>query len=215
VTGERLCWTGDLGWYRPDAIIELLGREDRQLKVQGFRIEPGEVESAVRDCPGVRDGAVGAVTGPTGQRRLVALAVPEPGAQPDGPAILASGQLPAAVTAERAAPAADLTRVGGRGVAGGLLPDGLKLRDYERLTGVHAHNLAVLGRYRPPPTTVPVLLVSAVSDSGADTTTSWRAVCADRQVQQRPGDHYSIVNPDQLRSVAAYAASWAAAALRG
>jgi amino acid adenylation domain-containing protein len=479
VTGERLYWTGDLGRYRSDAIIELLGREDRQLKVQGFRIEPGEVESAVRDCPGVRECAVGAVTGPAGQRHLVALAVPEPGAQPDAVAIiarlrarlpaymvparvhvtehlpltsngkvdisralaelpspagpgsgpgedsrgrdlaarlaalaaevlqvteigadadffaaggtsllalrlvnrlrselgvdipigqvfesatprelaacitdgrfgrpgavelgrgtgqgltlfhpvggsvaayselarswpgpvrafqspaltshaapdeahledmaaryreelqrlepagpyvlggwsmggvlayeaarqlatgghkacvvmidshldgpadgcteadrqvafltdLASGQLPAAVAAElSAAPAAALTRVArDRAVARGLLPDGLNLPDYERLAGVHAHNLAVLGRYRPPRTTVPVLLVSAAAGAPADATSSWRAVCPDLQVQLRPCDHYSIVNPAELRSIAAYAASWAAAALR-
>jgi hypothetical protein len=39
-------------------------------------------------------------------------------------------------------------------------------------------------------------------------------VCPDLQVQLRPCDHCSIVNPDELRSIAAYAASWAAAALR-
>jgi thioesterase domain-containing protein len=72
----------------------------------------------------------------------------------------------------------------------------------------------VLGRYRPPPTTVPVLLVSAATSGPADATSSWRAVCPDLQVQLRPGDHYSIVNPDELRSIAAYAARWAAAALR-
>jgi amino acid adenylation domain-containing protein len=46
-SGERLYSTGDLGRYHPDGYIELLGREDLQLKVGGFRIEPGEVEAAL------------------------------------------------------------------------------------------------------------------------------------------------------------------------
>jgi amino acid adenylation domain-containing protein len=75
VTGERLYWTGDLGRYWPDGTIEFLGREDRQLKIQGFRIEPGEVEDAIRSHPEVREAAVCAVAAPGGQRRLVALVV--------------------------------------------------------------------------------------------------------------------------------------------
>jgi amino acid adenylation domain-containing protein len=89
-TGERLYWTGDLGRYWPDGTIELLGREDRQLKIQGFRVEPGEVEAAIRAEPGVRACAVGAETAAAGQRRLVALAVPEQGVRLEGTAILAA-----------------------------------------------------------------------------------------------------------------------------
>jgi amino acid adenylation domain-containing protein len=74
-TGERLYWTGDLGRYWPDGTIEFLGREDRQLKIQGFRIEPDEVEDAIRSHPDVREAAVCAVAAPGGQRRLVALVV--------------------------------------------------------------------------------------------------------------------------------------------
>jgi amino acid adenylation domain-containing protein len=97
VTGERLYWTGDLGRYRADGVIEFLGREDRQAKIQGFRVEPGEVEAAVRACPGVRDCAVAVEDGPAGQRRLVALVVADPGAQRPAPAGLAAalrGRLP-------------------------------------------------------------------------------------------------------------------------
>ncbi|MEV8533616.1 amino acid adenylation domain-containing protein [Streptomyces sp. NPDC051211] len=88
-TGERLYWTGDLGCYRPDGTIEFLGREDRQLKIQGFRVEPGEVEAAVREHPAVRDCVVDGVRAPGGQRRLVALVVPHEGAAPAGRDILA------------------------------------------------------------------------------------------------------------------------------
>lgn len=78
-TGERLYWTGDLGRYLPDGDIEFLGREDRQLKIHGFRVEPGEIESAIRGLPGVRECAVGAVAGAGGAPRLVALVVPDDG----------------------------------------------------------------------------------------------------------------------------------------
>ncbi len=86
-TGERLYWTGDLGRYRPDGVIEFLGREDRQLKIQGFRVEPGEVESAIRALPGVRECVVCAEDLPGGGRRLVALVVPGEGAGLDPGAI--------------------------------------------------------------------------------------------------------------------------------
>ncbi|MFD9355173.1 amino acid adenylation domain-containing protein [Streptomyces sp. NPDC060031] len=88
-TGERLYWTGDLGCYRPDGTIEFLGREDRQLKIQGFRVEPGEVEAAVREHPAVRECVVDGAEAPGGQRRLVALVVPHEGAALDDRTVLA------------------------------------------------------------------------------------------------------------------------------
>ena len=81
-TGERLYRTGDLGRYWPDGTIEFLGRADRQVKIQGFRVEPGEVEAALLTHPQVRDCAVCADDGPGGQRRLLALVVPAAGARP-------------------------------------------------------------------------------------------------------------------------------------
>ncbi|WP_371666097.1 amino acid adenylation domain-containing protein [Streptomyces sp. NBC_01241] len=89
VTGERLYATGDLGCYRPDGTIEFLGREDRQLKIQGFRVEPGEVEAALLDHPAVRRSAVDAVSTAGGQRRLAALVVPAEGARPEPRELLA------------------------------------------------------------------------------------------------------------------------------
>ncbi|NET90452.1 MAG: amino acid adenylation domain-containing protein [Kamptonema sp. SIO1D9] len=57
-TGERLYRTGDLGSYLPDGNIEFLGREDNLVKLQGYRLELGEIEVALRQHPGVRDALV-------------------------------------------------------------------------------------------------------------------------------------------------------------
>ncbi|MEU5695821.1 amino acid adenylation domain-containing protein [Actinosynnema sp. NPDC020468] len=70
--GGRWYRTGDLARYRPGGVIEFLGRTDRQVKVRGHRVEPGEVENALVGVPGVRaavvlaEGArlVAAVVGP-------------------------------------------------------------------------------------------------------------------------------------------------------
>ncbi|HWD28004.1 MAG TPA: AMP-binding protein [Rhizomicrobium sp.] len=50
--------TGDLVRLRADGLIDIVGRKDRQLKIRGVRVEPGELEAAIRGMPGVRDAAV-------------------------------------------------------------------------------------------------------------------------------------------------------------
>lgn len=57
-TGQRLYRTGDLGRYLPDGTIELLGREDAQVKIRGHRIELAEVEAALASHPAVAAAAV-------------------------------------------------------------------------------------------------------------------------------------------------------------
>jgi len=80
-TGERLYDTGDLGRSLPDGTIEFLGREDLQVKIQGYRIELGDIEAALAQHPGVAAGVAAAV-GDRGARRLVAWFVPAPGHRP-------------------------------------------------------------------------------------------------------------------------------------
>jgi len=53
VPGDRLCRTGDLARYLPDGNIQLLGRRDQQVKVRGFRVEPGEIEAALEGHPSI------------------------------------------------------------------------------------------------------------------------------------------------------------------
>ena len=74
-SGERLYNTGDLGRYHPGGYVELLGREDLQLKVGGFRIEPGEVEAALLTHPSVQSCVVTAQRPHQGEPVLVAFVV--------------------------------------------------------------------------------------------------------------------------------------------
>jgi amino acid adenylation domain-containing protein len=69
--GNRLYRTGDRARILPDGNIEFLGRTDRQVKVRGYRVEPGEIETVLTQHPLVRQ-AVVALRGEEGRERFVA-----------------------------------------------------------------------------------------------------------------------------------------------
>ena len=77
--GARLYRTGDLARYLPDGNIEFLGRIDHQIKVRGYRIEPGEIEAILCRHPAVRETVVVAGEDKQGNKRLVAYVAPHNG----------------------------------------------------------------------------------------------------------------------------------------
>ncbi|MFE7187315.1 amino acid adenylation domain-containing protein [Streptomyces erythrochromogenes] len=85
--GGRLYRTGDIASLRPDGILQFHGRNDDQVKVRGFRIEPAEVEHALREQPDVDDAAVTVDGAGTPEARLVAFVVAAPGPVPAGSAL--------------------------------------------------------------------------------------------------------------------------------
>ncbi|MFE7117990.1 amino acid adenylation domain-containing protein [Streptomyces sp. NPDC057654] len=85
-TGEfrRYYRSGDLAVALPDGTWEFAGRADDQVKINGYRIETGEIESALHGTEGVQDLVVLAVTSRIGERMLTAFYAPIPGADDEG-----------------------------------------------------------------------------------------------------------------------------------
>ena len=77
---QRLYRTGDAARYLPGGDLEYAGRLDQQIKIRGFRVEPGEIAGALARHAAVRENAVLLRPGRTGEKQLVAYVAFHPGA---------------------------------------------------------------------------------------------------------------------------------------
>jgi amino acid adenylation domain-containing protein len=122
VTGEPFYRSGDLAAWLPSGELDYYGRADQQIKVRGYRIEPGEVQTAIGQFPGVRESFVTAFDR-DGDRRLVAFVAAEPEPDLDELRRHLAEQLPAHLVPQTLVPVPKLPLTGNGKVDRSRLPD--------------------------------------------------------------------------------------------
>jgi mycobactin phenyloxazoline synthetase len=129
--GMRWYRTGDMARYWPDGTIEFLGRADHQVQIRGYRVELGEVETALRTAPGVRH-AVAAVVG-TNAPKLVAAVAGDPSEVGDVTTVVAdllpSYMLPTRIVSFEQFPLTSNGKLDRRAVAALLEPEAAEASD--------------------------------------------------------------------------------------
>ncbi|MEU1012944.1 amino acid adenylation domain-containing protein [Streptomyces sp. NPDC005890] len=108
--GGRMYRTGDLVRWRPDGQLAYLGRADDQIKIRGFRVEPGEIRAVLAAHPAVDAAVVTVREDRAGHRQLVAYVVPRPDtdADPAGLRRFAARSLPSHMVPAAVVPLAEL-----------------------------------------------------------------------------------------------------------
>ncbi|MGA5203669.1 non-ribosomal peptide synthetase [Streptomyces variegatus] len=129
--------TGDLARRLDDGTLLLVGRRDFQVKISGIRVETGEVESALKQLPEIREAVVAPFTDRLGERQLVAYVVPDDGVAPEGPSLRAALRR---VLPDHAVPTAylvldELPLTANHKIDRAALPDPLTEQDRQGLSG--------------------------------------------------------------------------------
>jgi len=120
VHGARMYRTGDRGWWDGEGHLRYAGRADRQLKLRGLRIEPGEIEAALTALPGVTEAHVQAVA--DGERLLLQAWLAPADVALDAVQAALRQRLPEALVPSRWAPVAALPRTPAGKVDDAALP---------------------------------------------------------------------------------------------